>query len=858
MAEISTWPGWECVRQLGAGSFGKVYEIQKVENEKVYKAALKVITIPQNDADIENIYSEGMDESGVTEYFKGFVDDVTNEFALMADLKGYTNIVSYEDHMIIKHENKIGWDILIRMELLTPLLEWEKAHPMNEDDIIRLGCDMCRALELCHKNKIIHRDIKPQNIFVNKNGDFKLGDFGIARVVEKTSSAMSQKGTYTYMAPEVFRGQYYNETADLYSLGIVLYRCLNQNRTPFLPSGNMNFNDRQMAQERRMAGETIPAPLNGSEKLKQAILMTLQYNPANRVQSAGVLRTILEQCKTTERVHYQDSPVRPKVESQVDMDATAPVRPKVEPQMDMDATAPVRSKMEPQADTEKTTPFRLGSEYDATTRVNTEQTPIRPDVGKMNGKSKMWIAGVVVAVLVFLVVLGSVVEKKAQQEVASRPAISDQQVSEEETPKADPEEEDKAEPETAVVPEEEVTLKVAAVETAYGAEMWEDVCEAFTAETGIEVELTVDRNIETIIWSRLENEKSPDADVIHCALGREEVLTESFLASDAVEDITDVLSMRIPGENTLVSQKILGGFTETYLTNPYGDGRTYLAPMFYAPCGLFYNADLLREKGWEVPETWDEMWELGDKALREGIYLFTYPTTGYLDAFLYSVIYSCGGADAFMDAMNYESSFWNSRQGEQCLEIIAKMAEYTHPLTVSQANDSDYWKNQQLVLNNEAIFMPNGIWVVDEMEGVSRASGFEWGMTALPAVDSRSAGYSYAWMEEAWIPSTAENIDEAKEFIAFLYSDEAAVIFAKSGAIQPVYGIGEKLSGEDEMFYTVFDDGAKAAMGNFPSHDAVYGTIRENILDPINDLAAGNITADEYKRDVLEFIDKIN
>ena len=50
------------------------------------------------------------------------------------------------------------------------------------------------------------------------------------------------------------------------------------------------------------------------------------------------------------------------------------------------------------------------------------------------------------------------------------------------------------------------------------------------------------------------------------------------------------------------------------MTNPYGDGKTYLAPMFYSPCGLFYNAGLLEEKGWDVPKTWDEMWELGDKA----------------------------------------------------------------------------------------------------------------------------------------------------------------------------------------------------------------------------------------------------
>ena len=54
--------------------------------------------------------------------------------------------------------------------------------------------------------------------------------------------------------------------------------------------------------------------------------------------------------------------------------------------------------------------------------------------------------------------------------------------------------------------------------------------------------------------------------------------------------------MTVPGESKKVSEKIAGGFTDTSLTNPYGDGKTYLAPMFYSPCGLFYNAGFLKEK----------------------------------------------------------------------------------------------------------------------------------------------------------------------------------------------------------------------------------------------------------------------
>lgn len=185
------------------------------------------------------------------------------------------------------------------------------------------------------------------------------------------------------------------------------------------------------------------------------------------------------------------------------------------------------------------------------------------------------------------------------------------------------------------------TIKVAAIETAYGTEMWQQVCDAFTEVTGIEVELVTDKNLEDVIGPSMKAGDYPD--VIHLATGREDALTETFIKDNNLVDITDVLSMTVPGEEAKVSDKIAGGFTETSLTNPYGDGKTYLAPMFYSPCGLFYDAGLFDEKGWTVPTTWDEMWELGDKALAEGIYLFTYPTTGYFDAFFYALMYSVGG-----------------------------------------------------------------------------------------------------------------------------------------------------------------------------------------------------------------------
>lgn len=395
-------------------------------------------------------------------------------------------------------------------------------------------------------------------------------------------------------------------------------------------------------------------------------------------------------------------------------------------------------------------------------------------------------------------------------------------------------------------PAEGGTITVAAIETAYGSQMWTDVCAAFTEQTGINVELITDKNLEDVIGPSMQAGDYPD--VIHLATGREKALTETFIKDQNIVDITDVLSMTVPGESAKVSDKIAGGFTETSLTNPYGDGKTYLAPMFYSPCGLFYNAGLFEEKGWEVPTTWDEMWALGDAAAADGIALFTYPTTGYFDAFFYALMYSVGGADFFDQATNYAEGVWDTEEAKTCFEIVSKLAGYTEKTTPAQANDQDFTKNQQLILDNKALFMPNGTWIVGEMAEAPRADGFKWGMTALPAVTAGGDGYSYTWFEQAWIPGGAENQDGAKQFVAFLYSDAACEIFAGAGAIQPVLNIAEKLEGDNQMFYSIYDKGAKAAMGNFAAYDSATVGVsnREVWFDPVNSLVSGNMTEQEW------------
>ena len=419
---------------------------------------------------------------------------------------------------------------------------------------------------------------------------------------------------------------------------------------------------------------------------------------------------------------------------------------------------------------------------------------------------------------------------------ASEPAAT-------EAPKADA----PAAPATEAPAAEPVTIKVAAIETAYGSQVWADVAAAFEAETGIKVELTTDKNLEDVLTGPMQNGEYPD--VVHLATGRAAGLTEQMVKQNMLHDLTNALATTIPGESTTPADKIVGGFTGNNIVAPYGDGVTYMAPMFYSPCGLFYNAKLFEEKGWEVPTTWDEMWELGETAKAEGIALFTYPTTGYFDTFIPTLIASVGGAELWEAVSNYEEGIWESAEGQKVLDVIAKLVTYVHPNTPAQANNQDFTKNQLMVMTNDALFMPNGTWITGEMRDAEATleNEFAWGMTALPGFGGDIAPYAYCWFEQAWIPAAAEHIAEAEQFVAFLYSDKAAEIFATAGAIQPIVGVAEGLEGENKVFYSIYDNGANACMGNFQAFGEIPGvTVADTFFAPIDSLVAGTMTIDEY------------
>ena len=296
---VSVWPEWELIEKIGEGSFGKVYKAKRTERGRSFYSAIKIISIPASNGELDSVRSEMNNEQSTREYFRNLVEDCIQEIYTMEHFCGNSHVVSFEDFKVVEYLDEIGWDISIRMEYLTSFMDYCTGKELTEKEVIKLGCDLAMALIYCRKLNIIHRDVKPENIFVSRFGDFKLGDFGIAREQAHTMSNMSKKGTYSYMAPEIYKGEKYDSSIDIYSLGIVLYKLMNQNRLPFLSLDKqlITYRDKETALARRMAGEKMPAPVNASASFSHIILKACAYEPGKRYRKPEDMLRDLEKLR---------------------------------------------------------------------------------------------------------------------------------------------------------------------------------------------------------------------------------------------------------------------------------------------------------------------------------------------------------------------------------------------------------------------------------------------------------------------------------------------------------------------------------------------------------------------------------
>lgn len=208
----------------------------------------------------------------------------------------HPNVVSIYD---VGQEDEVHYIVMeyIEGKNLNEIIK-ERA-PLQVDESVRIASQICDALDHAHMNQIIHRDIKPHNILIGRNGRVKVTDFGIARAV--TSTTITQTGSVVgsvhYFSPEHAKGVTTGEKSDLYSLGIVLYQMLT-GVLPFLGESPISVALKHLQEEfeePRKLNPLIP------QSVENVILKSMRKNPEERYQSAKQMLQDLETCLLPER-----------------------------------------------------------------------------------------------------------------------------------------------------------------------------------------------------------------------------------------------------------------------------------------------------------------------------------------------------------------------------------------------------------------------------------------------------------------------------------------------------------------------------------------------------------------------------
>ncbi len=280
---------WSINSVLGSGAYGVVFDVTDRTGGERY--AMKVIPIPALNTTDEDELRTGMTDEQRRTYFETQSSKASREALVWSSISSCTNIVRlHESGKINDPEREYGCYFYMCSELLSPI----ETQTSDERTVARIAMDICRALTAVHGANITHRDIKPENILYSPNDGYKLGDFGIAKLHRFKANA-TVIGTVPYMPPEILKNYYedlrrseYDNTVDIYSLGLTMYTLLNEDRGPFItcPASEITDADIRSDNISRAKGMEFPDALHASAGIMRIIKKACAYEPSDRYASA--------------------------------------------------------------------------------------------------------------------------------------------------------------------------------------------------------------------------------------------------------------------------------------------------------------------------------------------------------------------------------------------------------------------------------------------------------------------------------------------------------------------------------------------------------------------------------------------
>ena len=295
----------ECLSRRGGTA---VYSVKSTRSEQLY--ILKHISVPESQKQVEALIFSGAaaDNAAAQEYYQQVVADYQAELELMETLSNSPNLDCFRSYEIRPKEDGVGFDVFLLAEQRTTLEQYLLQTPMTQSSAVNLAMDLCNALSDLRAAGLIHRDVKPANIYLSPQGHFMLGDIGLAKVEDLKYCSMPESMLSSYSAPELFELMAnVNETIDLYAVGLILYRIYNGNHAPLEDEKT----SAKAADKLRVTGQALPAPMFADYEMAGIISKACAFKPEDRYQSPDELKEAL--VDYMKRNQVGDAPIMPPI-----------------------------------------------------------------------------------------------------------------------------------------------------------------------------------------------------------------------------------------------------------------------------------------------------------------------------------------------------------------------------------------------------------------------------------------------------------------------------------------------------------------------------------------------------------------
>lgn len=305
------------------------------------KYIVKIISIPASQVQLEALLLAGAykNPAEAMDYFKELADGIVKEAEFLRKISKLEGFVSYDAWQVVPMEdNQLGYQVYLVSSYRRSLEKFMRRNPVTHLAAVNLGLDLCAAMAICRRAGRICVDLKPSNIFISEDKEYRIGDLGFASMRKLKYSGMPSKYISAYTAPELLDPMAtLNATADIYATGMILYQIYNNGQLPY---------------EGQAAAEVYPTPDNADYEMAEIIMKAIAPDPADRWQDPIAMGQAL--VAYMQRNTVNDVPILPPaadISQQPQVDTASEV-----PEAPVEETQDTQSDTPEESDTDETVP----------------------------------------------------------------------------------------------------------------------------------------------------------------------------------------------------------------------------------------------------------------------------------------------------------------------------------------------------------------------------------------------------------------------------------------------------------------------------------------------------------------------